>query len=53
MTDETPVACSLEAGALKQRLKTIGEYDGDLVLSIAAPEHAQAVADGLAEAFSG
>lgn len=103
MTDQDPVACSLEAGALEQRLAAIAEIGadslisrqaedgrhllcfpadaetrrrleeliaaeaeccsfldlsldqeaGDLVLSIAAPRDAQALADGLAGAFAG
>lgn len=102
MTDEDPVACSLDAGALEQRLAAIAEIGADslisrhaedgrhmlrfradtatrnrleeivaaeaeccsfldlsldqeadgLVLSIATPRDAQALADGLAGAFA-
>lgn len=102
MADDIPIACSLGAGDLAQRLTEIGEVgadslisreadgdrhllrfradadsrrrleeivaaeaeccafldlalserDGELVLSIAAPSDAKAIADGLAEAFT-
>jgi hypothetical protein len=102
MTNEDPIACSLEAGALEQRLTAIAEIGadslisrqaedgchllrfradaatrrrleeiiaaeaeccsflelsldhngGELVLSIAAPRDAQALADGLADTFA-
>lgn len=103
MTEDKPVACSLGAGELEQRLAAIAELGadslishdregvrhllrfranagtrkqlediaaaeaeccsfldlslteegGELVLSIAAPEDGQAIADGLAGAFAG
>jgi len=102
MTEETPAACSLDTGALEERLAAINEIGadclisrqvedgchllrfradaatrkrlegiiaaeaeccafldlsldekgGELTLSIAAPRHAQALADGLAGAFA-
>jgi hypothetical protein len=103
MTDDVPIACSLSAGELQQRLAAIAEVGADslfshdtegdrhllhfragatarrrlegiiaaeaaccafldlslieegdrLVLSVAAPEDAQALADGFARAFTG
>jgi hypothetical protein len=103
MTNGTPIACSLGAGELQQRLAAIAEVgassllsramddgghllrfrpdpttrrqlediiaaeaeccafldlalreeEGELVMSIAAPKDAQALADGFADAFSG
>jgi hypothetical protein len=103
MSKSTPIACSLDAGELEQRLAairnigaeslisreadggrqllrfragadtrrqleeiaaaeaeccaffdlTLSEKDGDLILSIAAPENAQALGAGLAAAFAG